>query len=79
MKIFQGKWSKIIFCTRNKLFFDVYFMTLGLKLAILKIQRTTVSFMTQCNIEAAHEESYATQGADKGLKLKLGTLSVWEI
>ena len=66
MKIFQGKWSKIIFCTRNKLFFDVYFMTLGLKLAILKIQRTTVSFMTQCNIEAAPEESMQLRELIKG-------------
>ena len=48
-------------------------MSVGQKLAILKICLTIVTLVILGNLKAA------TQGADQGLKLKLGTISNWEI
>ena len=51
------------------------YIIVGQKLAILKICLTIVKLVILGNLEAAPEETtYATQGADQGLKLKLGTV-----
>ena len=57
-------------------------MSVGQKMTILKIGLMIVTLMILGNLKAAPEKT-ATQGSDgngsdTGLKLKLGTLSVWE-
>jgi hypothetical protein len=55
-------------------------MSVGPKLTILKIHLTVVTLIILGSLEAVPEETtYASQEADQGLKLKIWTLSIWEI
>ena len=64
-----------LYSVRSDISFDVYYLSVGQKLAISNICLTIVRLVILGNLEAALEKTMQLSGADQGLKLKVGTLS----
>ena len=56
-------------------FFEMHYMSVGQKLAKLKIRSTSITFLSICNLEAAPEEAMELRSSNESF---YKTLSVWE-
>ena len=63
----------IIYSVCFEKFFEVHYMSVGQKLAMLKIRSESVTFLSFCNLEAALEETMQLRRLTKSSNESLGT------